>query len=88
MSSSACLITVSENSVEICNGAVLKVAKVSGLMPVFRWLRYASLGARVRLPTEIKMKSVKCSIIFAAAWVMLALKSMRYCSSSVAVETL
>ena len=37
---------------------------------------------------EMKTKSVKCSIVLAAAWVMLALKSMRYWSLSVAAKTL
>ena len=69
-------------------GRFSKAAKVSGLMPVFRWVRYESLQATVRLPMEIKTKSVKCSMVFATALVMLALKSMRYCSSSVAVVTL
>ena len=41
-----------------------------------------------KVPMEVKTKSVKCSIVFAAAWVMLALKSMKDCSLSVAVETL
>ena len=79
---------MSANNVGMCSGAVLKAARVSGIIPVFRWFRYASLRAKVRLPMEMKTKSVRCSIVLAAAWVMLALKSMRNWSSSVATDTL
>ena len=57
-------------------------------MPFFTWLRYTSRGANVRLPIVMNTKSVKCSIAFAATRVMLALKSIRNCSSSVPSEAL
>ena len=34
------------------------MAKVSSLIPVFKWFRYVSLQAKVRLSMEMKMKSV------------------------------
>ena len=67
ISSSAHLITVSGNNVGMCSGAVLKAARVSGLIPVFRWFRYASLRPKVGLPMEMKTKSVRCSIVLAAS---------------------
>ena len=44
---------------------------------------------RIKLPIETKTKSVRCSMVYATAWVMvmLELKSMRYCNWIVAAET-
>ena len=79
---------LSRKRVASCSGAVLKAANVSGLIPVLMCVRYESLLANVKLPMETNTKSVRCSIAFATTQVMLALKSMRYCNSSVAVATL
>ena len=81
-------MTASGKSVANCKGAVLKADKVSCLMPFFKWVRYASLRARMRLPIDMNTKSVRCSMALDAAWVMLALKFIKYCSSSVASDTL
>ena len=77
MSSSALLMMESGNRVEMWRGAVLSAVSVSGLMPVLRWLKYASRWTRVRLPIDMKMNSDKCSMDFAAECVMLELKSIR-----------
>ena len=81
-------MTKSGNKVRMCSRAALKADKVSSLIPDFKWFRYSSLRDKVRFPMEMKTNSVRCSIVFAAAWVMLALKSIRYWSSSMAAETL
>ena len=80
-------MTLSGKSAEICTGAVLKAAILSGLTPVFKWVRLRPY-VPVKLPMDMKTNSVRCSIAFAAAWVMLELKFIKYCSLSMAVDTL
>ena len=43
-------------------GADLSAVSVSGLIPVLRWLKYASRRTKVRLPIVMKMNPDKCSI--------------------------
>ena len=77
MSFSAILMMESGNRVEMWRGAVLSAVSVSGLIPVLRWLKYASRQTRVRIPIDMKMNSDKCSTDLAAVCVMLELKSIR-----------
>ena len=48
-------------------GAVLRAARVSGLMPVLRCDKYESLRANVVLATVTNTKSVRCSKVLAMA---------------------
>ena len=68
-------------------GAVLSAATVSGLIPLLRCVKYASLRARVILPMEINTNSLRCSMVFAAAFVILELKAIKYCNLSMAANT-
>ena len=59
------------------------------------WFNASSEVTQVCIPARqcdashgVKTKSDKCSIVLAAACVMLALKSIKYCSSSAAEELL
>ena len=86
--SSALLIRLSGKSVEICMGAVLGAVTMSGLIPLLRCVRYASVRVGVKFPMEINTNLLRCSMVFAAACVMLELKSIKYCNSSMALDTL
>ena len=50
ISSSAFFTTGSENKVAMYRGPALGAAKVSGLTPFFKWLRYESQRAKARFP--------------------------------------
>ena len=60
---------------------------MSGLIPLLRCVRYASRFARVKFPMEINTNLLRCSMVFAAACVILELKSIKYCKSSMEVDT-
>ena len=78
MSSSAHLKILSGKRVASCKVAILNDAKVSGLTPAFWPMQGYPWTQR---------QSIRSSIVLVTACVMLLFKSIRYCSSSVAVET-
>ena len=61
---------------------------MSGLIPALRCDKYESLRVKVVLATVTKTKSLRCSRVFAIAWVILALKFIKNCSSSAAPAAL
>ena len=63
----------------------LRTFKVSCLTWDPRWLRKESLLAGMILAMEMNTKSDKCCIVLTIARLMLWLKFMTYCNSSVSV---